>query len=338
MTPQYKTIVDTRKFNKITAIVIGIALSVPLLFFSFLMFQNVLTRASNSAPRDVVISNITQTSVKINWTTDQETQGVIEYGTSPTKLDFYAPEAQKTKDHSVEIDLLTPKTGHYFQIRIGDQVFDNGGVPWTFTTRVSLSDAEEKITTPLVTLALSPTMGVIPSPTKALSVTCTETDCQKIRAKFGAGCSVSDYIKCVQTSSNSAASPTPAENATPNVSSLGPTSKTNGSSDSDKNPAFSFILANSSSSAGTIKFQIQIDDNADFSSYIIDYTSSLAPAGARGFTVGQALDGGTYGVGLAGQKLNAGSYYWRIRAIDSRGLTSPYSVANNGNIAFIVSQ
>ena len=132
MTPQFKTIVDKRKFNKLAAIGIGVALSVPLLFVSFLMFQNVVTRANSDVPRDVVITNITDTSAQISWTTDQESaDNVVEYGTSPTNLVFFAPDFGGKKSHTIDLNLLTPKTTHYFHIKIKDKVYDNGGVPWT---------------------------------------------------------------------------------------------------------------------------------------------------------------------------------------------------------------
>jgi len=116
---------------------IGVMAGLVVVVGGFLLVQNVFTKASDSAPRDLVISGVTNNSAKINWTTDQETQAVIEYGASPTSLNLFAPESQKQKAHTVEVTLLSPGTSYYFQIRIGETKYDNGGVPWTFSTKTN---------------------------------------------------------------------------------------------------------------------------------------------------------------------------------------------------------
>lgn len=202
------------KSRKIFGTIIGVVLSVLLLFFGFQIIQGVFTRASDIAPRDVVITEITENSAVIEWATAIETQGVIEYGTTPTNLSFFAPETEKTKNHKVELTLLTPGTTYYFQIRIGDKVFDNAGVPWSFTTKskgntevIQPSPTPSPITetkqssstpTPYQTLDLGDEKSSVPTstpiPTKAV---CDETDCAKIKEKLGKGCTTQDYIKCV---------------------------------------------------------------------------------------------------------------------------------------------
>lgn len=211
--------------KKSSAIFVGIILSIPLAIFGFFAYQNVATRASDAEPRDVVISKITDSSALISWTTDQETQGVIEYGTAPTALVFFAPEAQQARRHEVELTLLTPKTTHYFQIKVGDETFDNGGVPWTFTTK-GTGEADEEAT-PSATLApqsppaTSPTSVAETSPGQTISptpvptqpaatptsaeVSCEdETDCQKILQKLNKGCSTADYVRCIKRSAPTA--------------------------------------------------------------------------------------------------------------------------------------
>ncbi len=351
MTPQYKTIVDTHKFNKITAIAIGVALSVPLLFVSFMMFQNVLTRASSSVPRDVVITKITETAATITWTTDQKTTGVVEYGTAPNALVFFAPvTGEPSTDHTIELNLLTPKTAHYFQIRINGEIQDNGGVPWTFTTRGNdTSTSSEPTATPSATISqtVKPTGATISGPTvtKApASAACTETDCQMIRAKFGAGCSVSDYIRCIQkitgtptvtpgpTSASTTATSTPVPNNAPTVSGLtSPSAGVGGTQ-----PTLSFTIADSNA-GDTVKFQIQIDNDQDFGSPVIDYTSGLGGTGTASFKVGQNAGNGAYnGHGTAGQGLVADDYFWRVKVIDSKGAASSFNPANGGNVAFTI--
>lgn len=131
---QVKTV--TYVLGAIASILIGI------LGFRFLG-EYLTSRASDAAPKNLSITEITTNSSVVKWSTDQETQVVIEYGTSPTSLTFFAPEATRTKEHRVELNLLTEATTYYFQIKAGDKIFDNGGVPWTFTT---LSPGEETAT------------------------------------------------------------------------------------------------------------------------------------------------------------------------------------------------
>jgi hypothetical protein len=99
------------------------------------------------------------------------------------------------------LTLLSPSTTYYFQIRIGDKKFDNGGVPWTFTTKaVEKTVSPEPSPTP--TSVINPTSIATPTPIQSLKVDssgniCNETDCQKIKEKLGKGCTTQDYFKCL---------------------------------------------------------------------------------------------------------------------------------------------
>lgn len=125
-------------------------------------------------------------------------------------------------------------------------------------------------------------------------------------------------------------------NANPDApSSLGPSTLIDGSFGTDNTPTLTFTLSDSDTS-DTVRYQIQIDDSSDFSSAVVDHTSALAAQGSASFTVGQAAGSGTYTTGSEGQTLSDGSYYWRVLATDNGGLSSSYSTANSGAIAFKV--
>lgn len=125
-------------------------------------------------------------------------------------------------------------------------------------------------------------------------------------------------------------------NQSPSVpSSLGPTALVNGSTTGTNNPIFSFTLADPDVS-DTVKYRIQIDDTADFSSPVVDYTSALASQGARTFQVGQAAGSGSYSVGSVSQTLSDASYYWRVKTVDAAAAESSYTIANSGEVAFVV--
>ena len=94
--------------------------------------------------------------------------------------------------------------------------------------------------------------------------------------------------------------------------------------------------------AATVRYHIQIDNDSNFSSPVLDYTSNtLLAVGPTGFidtsfTVGQAAGSGTYTAGNEGQILANGPYYWRVKSIDMNGKESCWAVANGGDIAFLV--
>ncbi len=182
------------KLKKYLPIGIGVLISIAIVVLAFGVLQGFFTRASGSIPQSVVVSDQTQNSVKITWTTEIEAQSMVEYGTSPNSLTFNAPETEKTKNHSVELTLLSPNTTYYYQISVGDKKFDNGGIPWTFTTKDIVK------TQPLQT-DLSPTpKAATTSPVISPTVTpseCLGVDCNAIKAKIGKGCTTRDYFVCV---------------------------------------------------------------------------------------------------------------------------------------------
>jgi hypothetical protein len=118
--------------------------------------------------------------------------------------------------------------------------------------------------------------------------------------------------------------------------SLGPANLVNGSWTNDNAPTFEFDLSDPDG-ADSVKYRIQIDNNSDFSSALVDYTSDLDAQGARSFTVGQDPASGSYDEGVQGQTLDdSAAYYWRVKAIDEHNTQSGYAVANSGLAAFKV--
>jgi hypothetical protein len=108
----------------------------------------------------------------------------------------------------------------------------------------------------------------------------------------------------------------------------------NGQYSGSTQPSISFVTSDTDS-ADQVKYQIQIDDDSDFSSPEIDYESALAAQGTTSFTVGQAAGDGTYTVGSEGQSLSVTNYYWRVMVTDQKGSFSGWTTAS-GTPAFIV--
>lgn len=165
--------------KRIIAISIGAIIGVPLMLVSFVHFQSaVFTKASDIAPRDLVISETTSTSATIQYYTDQPSQAVILYNTDPKELKLLAPDQEKTQEHNVTVSLLVPKTTYYFAIKIGEEIYMNGTEPYTFTTKALDTEV---------------------SPTSSAAAGCPVTnDCDQIKTFMGKICSSSDYIQCLK--------------------------------------------------------------------------------------------------------------------------------------------
>ncbi|MBI1863007.1 fibronectin type III domain-containing protein [Candidatus Microgenomates bacterium] len=191
------------KRSKLTAILAGVIISVGVVYLGFTLVSGYFTRASDERPEDVTILNITETSARVTWSTANENEGgVIQYGVSPASLTSYAPaEGGRTKSHSVDLTLLAPATTYYFEIFYGEgRKFDNAGVPWTFVTKERKANIEAsgsaQTIPPVVQPIASPT--TIIAPTSPAILSCTDTDCDAIKAKLGRGCSTQEYIRCIK--------------------------------------------------------------------------------------------------------------------------------------------
>ncbi len=181
---------------KISAIIVGVIISIFVIVIGFNIVTNVFTRASDQMPRDVTITDISQNSAKVSWSTGVANQGVVVYGTTPTALNFNGPETSPTTTHSVDLTLLSASSTYYFQISIEGKNYDNGGVPWTFSTKGVVPTV---IPSPTVAAGTNPTpIQSLSLPNSLSTLACTETDCAKIKAKLGKGCDSQDYIRCIR--------------------------------------------------------------------------------------------------------------------------------------------
>lgn len=192
------------KSSKLTAIFAGVIISIGVIYLGFTLVSGYFTRATDERPENVQISNITETSAQVTWSTGQESEGgVIQYGVTPTGLTSYAPvEGGRSTSHSVDLTLLAPATTYYFEIFYGEgRKYDNAGVPWTFVTKaradIVSATGSAQTTSPVVQPVASPTTVAAPAQS-APAVTCTETDCDAIKAKLGKGCSTQEYIRCIK--------------------------------------------------------------------------------------------------------------------------------------------
>jgi hypothetical protein len=81
-----------------------------------------------SEPNDVRVSNITNSSLTISWTTDAETVGFVVWDGGTTEAD------EKSFTHMVNLSGLEPNTSYDYKINSNGTSFDNNSVAWKAST------------------------------------------------------------------------------------------------------------------------------------------------------------------------------------------------------------
>jgi hypothetical protein len=104
-----------------------------------------LTKASS--PHDaqkIQASAITSTDAKITWESAVENQGLVRYSTDPsafTQTDssalLFSVEAKPATNHEVKLTMLKPGQTYYYKVIVGEKVYDNANLPYTFNTLTS---------------------------------------------------------------------------------------------------------------------------------------------------------------------------------------------------------
>jgi len=119
-------------------------------------------------PKNVQVSNISDTSFTISYITDAPAAGTISYGTDPSTptialddRDQQSSGATEHQVHFITVKNLLPATKYYFVIDSGSQKVNNNGNPFVITTAASLPAQSAGQQNLLGTVALSD--GSIPS-------------------------------------------------------------------------------------------------------------------------------------------------------------------------------
>lgn len=129
--------------NKIPSILGVVILVMGLGVGVFLIGQEQVFRLGASpdlAPSDVRISNVTDSSFTVSWTTQREAVGYLSWGetTSLGKLERQV-DASLKRVHSVTVREVNPQSNYFFVVNSGGEEFDNNGIPWSVQTGPSLS-------------------------------------------------------------------------------------------------------------------------------------------------------------------------------------------------------
>ncbi|HNY04192.1 MAG TPA: fibronectin type III domain-containing protein [Candidatus Woesebacteria bacterium] len=197
------------KFSLKTVIIIVILLLVGVLgVLGVDTARTYLSGASaDLAPKNVLgKGNVDGKSATITWTTDKETMGVVEYGTTPASLLLRAPESSQSTSHSVVLSPLKAGTNYYFRIRVGEEVFDNNGIPYSFKTMTAAIEP-----TQMPTITVVPTVAVLPT-VKVASGSGVTSECNRT-TDYNKDKVVNslDYLHCLKskpTAVNTRATPT----------------------------------------------------------------------------------------------------------------------------------
>jgi hypothetical protein len=122
-------------------------IAVPLTVIAVRIVQDIRSSADLSiVPREVIVSNLTSTSVTISWTTSDQVVGLVNYGNSADSLNNAATDNRdddvsgRYNLHYVTINNLTPETQYLFEISSSNQIFDDNGTPYSFTTLPTSDD------------------------------------------------------------------------------------------------------------------------------------------------------------------------------------------------------
>jgi hypothetical protein len=95
-----------------------------------------------TAPENIRVSNITDTSFDVSWTTNAVVGGFVSWGESESNPNQTASDTIATDGytHSAAIKGLVPSTTYFFTINSGGDDYDNSGIPWQVTVGPILTD------------------------------------------------------------------------------------------------------------------------------------------------------------------------------------------------------
>ncbi len=82
----------------------------------------------------VYITNVTDSSFTVSWTTDQASNGIVEWGTTTSLGQTASDPYTNITTHYVVISGLYSLTTYYFQVRSGTTVDNNNGAYYQVTT------------------------------------------------------------------------------------------------------------------------------------------------------------------------------------------------------------
>lgn len=99
----------------------------------------------------------------ITWTSNKESMAKVEYGTTAASLVLMSAENSMTMDHRVLLSSLQPGKTYHYRIRVGEEIFDNGGIPYNFKTKSEKTEATPTVV-PTVVANQATSSGLVCDP------------------------------------------------------------------------------------------------------------------------------------------------------------------------------
>lgn len=95
-----------------------------------------LGATASSSPKNVRISNVSDTTVTVTWTTDLESNGFVKWGKKESSTSNVSLEESSEKSfvHSVNISLLDSNSNIFIVINSDNKDYTNNGVAWQTKT------------------------------------------------------------------------------------------------------------------------------------------------------------------------------------------------------------
>ncbi len=131
--------------------IIGVVLLIVGLGAGILLVQNRqifrLGATQEEAPKDVRITNVTDTSFTVSWTTAKEALGFISWGETENSLtrteedEVGAPGVT----HILSVKSLKPETNYFFKINSAGNEYNNNGLVWQAKTGPTLSQPKSNL-------------------------------------------------------------------------------------------------------------------------------------------------------------------------------------------------
>lgn len=135
--------------GKIPTIIVLVVLVIGVIVGVFMVRNRQIFRLGASGeitPKDVRITNITESSLTVSWTTDKETSGAISFGKNETLGQTALSETDgQTTLHSAILTGLAPETNYLIKINSNQTEFDNNGVPWQASTGPVLTPTQDTL-------------------------------------------------------------------------------------------------------------------------------------------------------------------------------------------------
>jgi hypothetical protein len=125
---------------------VGLLVAVGGLVSGIWLVQSQLRKSVNAAaeevPKEVKISNITDTGYTVSWITDINTSGFVQYGEGSANEDMVVTDdrhqlrgsVQEYPTHLVTVKGLKPETTYQFKIGSGKKMYDLNGSPYKTAT------------------------------------------------------------------------------------------------------------------------------------------------------------------------------------------------------------